>query len=154
MKGLRLLTLALFAFALSAVVTREGRVSTYKLLLSKQASGRRRQQAAELDQDVPALLEGGRRRAEAEGLEVVFQTADAEALPFPAASFDVARPLDSSRSSVAYTAPAATSRFNRSSTSFSTRRPYACAKPPMCVFAFTGRLKRACNPSAASSSAA
>ncbi len=38
---------------------------------------------------VPALLEGGRRRAEAEGLEVVFQTADAEALPFPAASFDV-----------------------------------------------------------------
>jgi ubiquinone/menaquinone biosynthesis C-methylase UbiE len=38
---------------------------------------------------VPALLERGMRRAEAEGLEVIFQTADAEALPFPAASFDV-----------------------------------------------------------------
>ena len=38
---------------------------------------------------VPALLEGGRRRAEAEGLAVTFQQADAEALPFPDASFDV-----------------------------------------------------------------
>ena len=38
---------------------------------------------------VPALLERGRRRAEADGLEVVFQTADAEALPYPAESFDV-----------------------------------------------------------------
>jgi ubiquinone/menaquinone biosynthesis C-methylase UbiE len=38
---------------------------------------------------VPALLERGRRRAEAEGLEVSFQPADAEALPFPDASFDV-----------------------------------------------------------------
>ena len=38
---------------------------------------------------VPALLERGRRRAEAEGLEVTFQPADAEALPYPAASFDV-----------------------------------------------------------------
>ncbi|TFZ03971.1 class I SAM-dependent methyltransferase [Ramlibacter humi] len=37
---------------------------------------------------VPALLEKGRRRAEAEGLEVRFEVADAEALPFPAASFD------------------------------------------------------------------
>lgn len=37
---------------------------------------------------VPALLERGRRRAEAEGLEVTFQEADAEALPFPDASFD------------------------------------------------------------------
>src|SRR5215207_2188675 len=32
---------------------------------------------------VPALLEGGRRRAEAEGLEVTFERADAEALPYP-----------------------------------------------------------------------
>ena len=38
---------------------------------------------------VPALLEGGRRRAEAEGLNVTFEVADAEALPYPAASFDV-----------------------------------------------------------------
>jgi len=39
---------------------------------------------------VPALLERGRRRAEADGLEVTFQVADAEALPYPDASFDVA----------------------------------------------------------------
>lgn len=38
---------------------------------------------------VPALLEGGRRRAEAEGLDVTFEVADAEALPYPDASFDV-----------------------------------------------------------------
>src|SRR6185436_11854879 len=38
---------------------------------------------------VPALLERGRRRAEAEGLDVTFQVADAEALPYEAASFDV-----------------------------------------------------------------
>ena len=38
---------------------------------------------------VPALLEGGRRRAEAEGLAVTFEGADAEHLPYPAASFDV-----------------------------------------------------------------
>lgn len=38
---------------------------------------------------VPALLEGGRRRAEAEGLAVTFEAADAEALPYAAASFDV-----------------------------------------------------------------
>jgi SAM-dependent methyltransferase len=38
---------------------------------------------------VPALLEGGRRRAEAEGAEVTFKVADAEALPFPGESFDV-----------------------------------------------------------------
>jgi ubiquinone/menaquinone biosynthesis C-methylase UbiE len=38
---------------------------------------------------VPALLERGRRRAEAEGLAVTFQEADAEALPYPDASFDV-----------------------------------------------------------------
>jgi SAM-dependent methyltransferase len=38
---------------------------------------------------VPTLLERGRRRAEAEGLAVTFQEADAEALPFPDSSFDV-----------------------------------------------------------------
>jgi SAM-dependent methyltransferase len=38
---------------------------------------------------VPALLERGRRRAEAEGVEVTFQVADAEALPFPEGAFDV-----------------------------------------------------------------
>jgi ubiquinone/menaquinone biosynthesis C-methylase UbiE len=38
---------------------------------------------------VPALLEVGRRRAAAEGADVTFQVADAEALPFPNASFDV-----------------------------------------------------------------
>jgi ubiquinone/menaquinone biosynthesis C-methylase UbiE len=38
---------------------------------------------------VPALLERGRARAEAEGLEIVFQEADAEALPFTDGSFDV-----------------------------------------------------------------
>ena len=39
---------------------------------------------------VPALLEAGQRRADAEGLDVHFQQADAENLPFPDASFDVA----------------------------------------------------------------
>src|SRR5438128_2184915 len=38
---------------------------------------------------VPSLLERGRARASAEGLNVDFREADAEALPFPAASFDV-----------------------------------------------------------------
>src|SRR3982751_400096 len=38
---------------------------------------------------VPALLERGRRRAEADGLEVTFEVADAEALPYPDADFDV-----------------------------------------------------------------
>jgi ubiquinone/menaquinone biosynthesis C-methylase UbiE len=38
---------------------------------------------------VPALLDGGRRRAEADGLAVTFEVADAEALPYPDASFDV-----------------------------------------------------------------
>src|SRR2546423_14683869 len=37
---------------------------------------------------VPTLLEGGRRRAEAEGLNLAFQQADAEALPFGDKSFD------------------------------------------------------------------
>lgn len=39
---------------------------------------------------VPALLEKGRARAAAEGLAIDFREADAEALPFPDASFDVA----------------------------------------------------------------
>ena len=38
---------------------------------------------------VPALLTRGKRRAEAEGLDVTFEVADAEALPYPDASFDV-----------------------------------------------------------------
>ena len=38
---------------------------------------------------VPALLEAGRRRAEAEGLAVHFQEADAERLPFTDGAFDV-----------------------------------------------------------------
>lgn len=38
---------------------------------------------------VPALLEQGRRRAEAEGLTVDFQVADAEALPFADNHFDI-----------------------------------------------------------------
>ena len=38
---------------------------------------------------VAALLERGRERAEAERLEIDFRQADAEALPFPDASFDV-----------------------------------------------------------------
>jgi SAM-dependent methyltransferase len=37
---------------------------------------------------VPALLEKGRQRAEAEGLEATFEVADAEALPFADGSFD------------------------------------------------------------------
>ncbi len=39
---------------------------------------------------VPALLEAGRRRAEADGLDVEFRLGDAEALPCEDASFDVA----------------------------------------------------------------
>jgi ubiquinone/menaquinone biosynthesis C-methylase UbiE len=38
---------------------------------------------------VPELLEQGRRRAEADRLPIEFREADAEALPFPDASFDV-----------------------------------------------------------------
>jgi ubiquinone/menaquinone biosynthesis C-methylase UbiE len=38
---------------------------------------------------VPALLERGRARADAEGLTVTFEVADAENLPYPDASFDV-----------------------------------------------------------------
>lgn len=38
---------------------------------------------------VPALLERGRARAEADGLTIAFQTADAEALPFENGAFDI-----------------------------------------------------------------
>jgi ubiquinone/menaquinone biosynthesis C-methylase UbiE len=38
---------------------------------------------------VPALLERGRRRAEADGFDVAFKVADAEDLPYPDASFNV-----------------------------------------------------------------
>ncbi|MET0962653.1 MAG: class I SAM-dependent methyltransferase [Noviherbaspirillum sp.] len=38
---------------------------------------------------VSSLLEAGRKRAQADGLEVRFQEADAENLPFPDAAFDV-----------------------------------------------------------------
>jgi len=38
---------------------------------------------------VPALLESGRRRAQAEGFDVAFKVADAEDLPYPDASFNV-----------------------------------------------------------------
>jgi SAM-dependent methyltransferase len=38
---------------------------------------------------VGSLLDAGRARAQAEGLNVVFQEADAEALPFPDTSFDI-----------------------------------------------------------------
>jgi SAM-dependent methyltransferase len=38
---------------------------------------------------VPQLLERGRARAGAEGLDIRFEVADAEALPYPDASFDV-----------------------------------------------------------------
>ena len=37
---------------------------------------------------VPALLDNGRKRAAADGLDVTFQVADAEALPFADANFD------------------------------------------------------------------
>ena len=39
---------------------------------------------------VPSLLQRGRERADAEGLQIVFRVADADALPFGDASFDVA----------------------------------------------------------------
>jgi ubiquinone/menaquinone biosynthesis C-methylase UbiE len=38
---------------------------------------------------VPALLERGRHRADAEGLAATFEVADAEALPYPSARYDV-----------------------------------------------------------------
>ena len=52
------------------------------------AAARRFAQVTSTDY-VPALLDKGAGRARAEGLEVSFQVADAEALPFDDASFDV-----------------------------------------------------------------
>ena len=52
------------------------------------AAARRFAQVTSTDY-VPALLDIGRRRAEAERLAVTFEVADAEALPYPDASFDV-----------------------------------------------------------------
>jgi hypothetical protein len=49
------------AFAVSAVVTREGRIATPELLMSERASGRRRQGAAELDVDAPAVMDAVKR---------------------------------------------------------------------------------------------
>ena len=49
------------AFAVSAVVTREGRIANYELLLSERASGRRRQSAAEQDIDAPAVMDAVKR---------------------------------------------------------------------------------------------
>ena len=51
------------------------------------AAARRGCEAVGVDY-VPALLERGRMRAEAEHLAVEFREGDAESLPFPAASFD------------------------------------------------------------------
>jgi SAM-dependent methyltransferase len=53
------------------------------------AAARRFAQVTSTDY-VPALLEKGRRRAEAEGLTAQFQVADAEELPFADGAFDVA----------------------------------------------------------------
>jgi len=53
------------------------------------AAARRFAQVTSTDY-VSALLDKGRARAEAEGLDVEFQIADAEALPFEDATFDVA----------------------------------------------------------------
>jgi ubiquinone/menaquinone biosynthesis C-methylase UbiE len=53
------------------------------------AAARRFAQVTSTDY-VPALLERGKERAAAERLSVAFQVADAEALPFANASFDVA----------------------------------------------------------------
>ncbi|MCW5621925.1 MAG: class I SAM-dependent methyltransferase, partial [Burkholderiales bacterium] len=52
------------------------------------AAARRFAQVTSTDY-VPALLERGRARAQAEGLEVEFRAADAEDLPFDDAGFDV-----------------------------------------------------------------
>jgi ubiquinone/menaquinone biosynthesis C-methylase UbiE len=52
------------------------------------AAARRFAQVTSTDY-VPALLDVGRRRADAERLAVTFEVADAEALPYPDASFDV-----------------------------------------------------------------
>ena len=52
------------------------------------AAARRFAQVTSTDY-VPALLERGRRRAEAEGVDVTFEVADAEDLPYPDERFEV-----------------------------------------------------------------
>jgi SAM-dependent methyltransferase len=52
------------------------------------AAARRHAEVVGIDY-VPTLLDRARQRAAAEGLDIVFDEADAEALPFPDASFDV-----------------------------------------------------------------
>lgn len=49
------------AFAVSAVVTREGRISNYELLMSERSTARRRQKAAEDDVDAPAVMDAVKR---------------------------------------------------------------------------------------------
>lgn len=49
------------AFAVSAIVTREGRIANYELLFSERATGRRRQSAAALDVDAPAVMDAVKR---------------------------------------------------------------------------------------------
>jgi len=49
------------AFAVSAIVTREGRIANYELLFTERATGRRRQSAAELDVDAPAVMDAVKR---------------------------------------------------------------------------------------------
>jgi SAM-dependent methyltransferase len=53
------------------------------------AAARRQARVTSTDY-VPALLDKGRLRAAADGLDVEFRVADAEDLPFPAGAFDVA----------------------------------------------------------------
>jgi SAM-dependent methyltransferase len=53
------------------------------------AAARRFAQVTSTDY-VPSLIDNGRARARAEGLDVRFEVADAEALPFAAGAFDVA----------------------------------------------------------------
>ena len=55
---------------------------------------------------VPALLERGRLRAEADGFDVAFEVADAEALPYADASFHVVPPRSSARNNISEIASA------------------------------------------------
>lgn len=49
------------AFAVSAIVTREGRIANYELLMSERATSRRRQSAAAQDVDAPAVMDAVKR---------------------------------------------------------------------------------------------
>ena len=76
---------------------------------------------------VPALLEKGKLRAKAEGLSVDFEVADAEALPFEDASFDV----------VLSTSAPCSPRI----TDARRRRCYACFAMVVASASRTGRLR-------------